>query len=310
MAPSLQSIITYAGGLLSHLQASPSSSSLFDPVQPRPISDSSFDSPLYQPLSGAPSCPLDGPISCHNSTPIAGDSCCFVYPGGRMLLTQFWDSKVHAGGADQDWTLHGLWPDLCDGTYDQFCHMTPRYDNITAILEHYDQHELLHFMNRYWLANSGPNSRLWEHEFNKHGTCINTLAPKCYQDAQSYTPGIEVVDYFTRATALFRTLDTYHALEKAGIVPHARRHYPLVDIQSALEQFSGGRVVLRCGGGRGGGSVLHEAWYVYFVKGSLQTGEFIPARDLGKEGDAGNCAPWVKYLPKRRLGGLEGEDDL
>lgn len=45
-------------------------------------------------------------------------------------------------------------PDLCDGTYDQFCHMTPNFKNITEILEHYGQHELLQFMNRYWLASS------------------------------------------------------------------------------------------------------------------------------------------------------------
>lgn len=43
-------------------------------------------------------------------------------------------------------------PDLCDGTYDQFCHMTPHFNNITAILEHHGQHELIRFMNRYWLA--------------------------------------------------------------------------------------------------------------------------------------------------------------
>lgn len=64
----------------------------------------------YEPLSGAPSCPIDGPTSCRNSTPVAGDeSCCFVYPGGRLLLTQFWDREVHVGGAEEDWTLHGLW---------------------------------------------------------------------------------------------------------------------------------------------------------------------------------------------------------
>ncbi|KAK4211035.1 putative ribonuclease T2 precursor [Rhypophila decipiens] len=303
MAPSLQSLFSYAGSLLSQFGAQ-SPTSQFDSIQPRPISGSSSSS-YYQPLSGAPSCPIDGPISCHNNTPIAGDSCCFVYPGGRMLLTQFWDQKVHAGGAEEDWTLHGLWPDLCDGTYDQFCHMTPTYNNITDVLEHGGQHELLEFMNRYWLAASGPNSRLWEHEYNKHATCINTLAPTCYGD--QHAPGVEVIDYFTRATALFKTLDTYHALEKAGIVPHNRRHYPLVDIQSALETYSGGRVVLRCAGGRGSGSILHEAWYVYFVKGSLQTGEFVPAKDLGREGDAGNCSPWVRYLPKRRTGSI---DDL
>lgn len=30
--------------------------------------------------------------------------------------------------------------------------MTPQYDNITAVLEHYDQKELIEFMDRYWVA--------------------------------------------------------------------------------------------------------------------------------------------------------------
>jgi len=95
MAPnSLRSLFGFAGNLLSQT--------------PLPGLNSR-DVAFYQPLSAAPSCPLDGPTSCHNSTPIAGDSCCFVYPGGRVLLTQFWDQQVHAGGAEQDWTLHGLW---------------------------------------------------------------------------------------------------------------------------------------------------------------------------------------------------------
>ncbi|KAK3685384.1 ribonuclease T2-like protein [Podospora appendiculata] len=307
---SLRAIVSYAANVWSQLPFSGNGPSSFD-VQP---SSSSF----YEPLSGAPSCPFDGPMSCHNSTPIAGeDSCCFVYPGGRILLTQFWDPQVYAVGAEEDWTLHGLWPDLCDGTYDQFCHMTPRYENVTAVLEEQGQHQLLEFMDRFWLASSGPNSRLWNHEFNKHATCINTLAPSCYgssgggsgdedSNAQRYTPGAEVVDYFTRASALFNTLDTYSALRKAGIVPQARKHYPLADVQKALEIYSGGRVVLRCTGRR---DVLHEAWYVYYVKGSLQTGEFVPAQHLGREEEAGNCAPWVKYLPKKGVAGEEEEEE-
>ncbi len=67
----------------------------------------------YVALSASPSCPLDSPTSCHNSTPVAGDGCCFVYPGGRMVLAQFWDRELPSGGGDgageEDWTLHGLW---------------------------------------------------------------------------------------------------------------------------------------------------------------------------------------------------------
>ena len=174
--------------------------------------------------------------------------------------------------------------------------MAPHYNNITDILAHYGQDELRAFMDRYWVANRGSNAHLWSHEYNKHATCINTLSPKCYGDADGGSPGREVVDYFSRAAGLFRMLDTYTALSLAGIEPSARTHYPLEDVRRILEQFSGGKVVLRCGGRRR--DELHEAWYVYFVQGSLQTGQFVPAQDYGKHGDANNCVPWVKYLPK------------
>ena len=54
-------------------------------------------------------------------------------------------------------------PDLCDGTYDQFCNMTPQFGNITEVLEKHGQHELVRFMDRYWLANSSVPLRPWAH---------------------------------------------------------------------------------------------------------------------------------------------------
>lgn len=249
----------------------------------------------YIPLSGAPTCPIDGPASCHNST-AAPDSCCFVHPGGQILLTQFWDDEVHVGGAEEDFTLHGLWPDLCDGSYDQFCNLTPLYPDIRTTLKMHKQSELLEFMDRYWVANRGPNSRLWAHEYNKHATCINTLAPSCYSD--DYRSGIEVVDYFTRATSLFKLLDTYRALERAGITPDHNKVYDREEIENALEEFSGGKAVMRCSGSRR--NILHEVWYVYFVKGSLQSGEFVPAKEVGGHLAKGNCAAGVRYPPKTK----------
>lgn len=108
---------------------------------------------------------------------------------------------------------------------------------------------------------------------------------------------MEVVDYFTRAFQLFRTLDTFTALSLAGIVPDGERTYELTDIRRTLEGYSGGRVILKCTGSKR--DVLHEAWYVYFVKGSLQSGAFVPAKNLGEKGDKGNCASTIRYLPKR-----------
>ncbi|TDZ21513.1 Ribonuclease Trv [Colletotrichum orbiculare MAFF 240422] len=291
MAPSLRTLLSTLGltSLLPHNQQP-----LAQQSQPQPLAGPIVP---YEPLSAAPSCPIDGPTSCHNSSSPA-NSCCFVYPSGRLLLTQFWDDTVHAGGSEEDWTVHGLWPDLCDGSYKAFCGMTPHFNNITDILKHYAQDELLALMDRYWVAAYGTNDHLWAHEYNKHASCINTLTTSCY--GEKYDAGIEVVDYFTRAFSLFRQLDTFTALEKAGIVPSRERKYALADVTGALERLSGGRVVLRCSGRRH--DVLHEAWYSYFLKGSLQTGQFVPASELGKHGDANNCAREVRYLPKRCKG--------
>ena len=92
-------------------------------------------------------------------------------------------------------------PDLCDGSYPQFCTEAPNYSNISDIISA-SQPDLLTYMNSYWLPNSGTPESFWEHEWNKHGTCINTLAPSCYGDG--YQPGDEVVDFFTKAVDTFK----------------------------------------------------------------------------------------------------------
>ncbi|KAK0368464.1 ribonuclease T2 family protein, partial [Colletotrichum limetticola] len=243
----------------------------------------------YEPLSGAPKCPIDGS---------ARNACCHVYPSSRLLLTQFWDDTVHAPGAEEDWTLHGLWPEPCDRSYKAFYGTEPQFTNITDILKHYGQDDLLALMERYWVAAHGTNNNLWASEYNTHASCINTLSSTCYDTV--YAPGIEVVDYFTRAFSLFRQLDTFTALERAGITPSTSKRYALAEVTRTLERLSGGRVVLRCSGQ--GRDVIHEAWYSYSLMGSLQTGQFVPASDLRSYGDASNCAREVRYLPKKCKG--------
>lgn len=67
-----------------------------------------------------------------------------------------------------------------------------------------DNQHLLDFMNTYWLPNRGSAEHFWQHEWSKHGTCINTLSPSCYGDG--YTAGQEVVDFFTRTIDLFKVI--------------------------------------------------------------------------------------------------------
>lgn len=63
--------------------------------------------PALAAVSGSLSCPADTPLSCHNTTAY-DNTCCFNYPGGQVLLTQFWDTSPSTGPATS-WTVHGLW---------------------------------------------------------------------------------------------------------------------------------------------------------------------------------------------------------
>ncbi|KAL2824955.1 ribonuclease T2-like protein [Aspergillus cavernicola] len=230
-------------------------------------------------------CPNDTPLSC--SSPSIEPSCCFNSPGGAFLLTQFWDHDPSIGPSDS-WTIHGLWPDNCDGSYEEFCDESREYSNITAIIEESGRTELLSYMNKYWKDNSGDDESFWEHEWNKHGTCINTIEPACYTD---YTAQDEVVDYLQKAVDLFKTLDSYKALAAAGITPSNSKTYGLSEIHDALSNIHEGFApYVACDG-----DYLSEAWYFYYVRGNLITGQYEPSEKLTES----NCPETgIKYAPK------------
>ena len=155
-------------------------------------------------FAGSPATCSNPQTSCQNTT-VVSDLCCFNAPGGQLLQTQFWDTSPSTGPSNS-WTVHGLWPDHCDGTYDSNCDPSRAYTNITAILQSYGRTDLLSYMNEFWVDIDGDNESFWEHEWAKHGTCISTLDPSCYTD---YTPQEEVPDFFQKTVDIFQTLDSY-----------------------------------------------------------------------------------------------------
>ncbi|KAF2751833.1 ribonuclease T2 [Sporormia fimetaria CBS 119925] len=232
------------------------------------------------------SCPKPQ-LSCHNTT-IIENLCCFNYPGGQMLQTQFWDTHP-ATGPDDSWTLHGLWPDRCDGSYDANCDSSRVYRNISTIIESFGKTDLLKYMQTYWKDYKGDDETFWQHEWSKHGTCISTLEPHCYVDHKATQ---EVVDYFEKAVELFKTLPSYEWLAAADILPSTTRSYTFSEIQSALAAHRPGvTVTLGCKYG-----ALNEIWYHYDVRGSVQEGEFVPADPDGTKSSCPRTG--IRYLPK------------
>lgn len=174
------------------------------------------------------SCPNAG-LSCQKkSTFDPPDTCCLNYPGGQFALTQFWNSNPYAGppgylGPKDAWTIHGLWPDHCDGHYDSVCDCNRSgdcssqnykcsrstcngaYSSITNILQQFGEQDTLDYMTNHWKGIRG-DEHLWQHEWSKHGTCVSTLQPQCYEN---YTETYEVVEYFKKAVEVYKSLPSY-----------------------------------------------------------------------------------------------------
>lgn len=257
-------------------------------------------------LATPPICPLGphAPLSCHNTTKIQNTCCTEVQ--GQVLQVQFWDSDPATGPADH-WTIHGLWPDYCDGSYTQYCDESRQYQNISCILEQYGDYSTLDFMKKFWKDDGGNDETFWEHEWGKHGTCYSTLEPSCYTH---YTPQEEVVDFFNQVVRLFKTLPTYDVsifnrlthcnptdmllqyLAAAGIYPSATRNYTNAEIMAALEKPRGVNATIECDDG----GQLYEVYYTFNTKGSVADGVFVPENPVG-EGN-GCPAAGIQYLPK------------
>ncbi|KEP55618.1 ribonuclease T2 [Rhizoctonia solani 123E] len=247
------------------------------------------------------SCSTTGVASCTNTT-AQSNLCCFEYPGGQLLQTQFWDFNPSTGPSDS-WTIHGLWPDHCDGTYDSSCDSSRAYTDISTILTNGGASDILNYMKTYWRDINGDDESFWEHEWAKHGTCMSTLKPACIS---SSIRGQDAIYYFTRVVNLFKTLTTYEFLGAAGIYPSSTATYTLAQVNAAvkakwvrpslhiaiiiLKVTQGFTPAFDCTSGS-----LNAVSYYYHLKGSVIDGVLVPI-DTPKAGTCGSTG--LKYPPK------------
>ncbi|GMM36257.1 ribonuclease T2 [Saccharomycopsis crataegensis] len=265
-----------------------------------PLSSFALQNDLQKPLTftnpfdniNAPHCPAKTPLSCQRkSEPV--DSCC--YDDVLFLSTQFWN-YYPAIGANDTFTLHGLWPDNCDGSYEQFCDSSMNINNVTEILEQFGEHELLEKMKEVWLNINHNDESLWLHEFNKHATCIDSIKTPCYGGlGTNYQPHQNVVDFFKVTVNLWEKLPTFQWLAEAGIHPSVDVTYTKKQIEEALAEKFGATPFIKCNRFNG----IQEIWYFNTKKGSLLEQNFIPLPSLmdGKCPDEG-----IKFYPKGSLG--------
>ncbi|CCF52825.1 hypothetical protein NDA18_002786 [Ustilago nuda] len=241
---------------------------------------------------------LDEPcLSCTTTPTCSRDPCSTNTPGGLLLLTQFWDYSPPIGPSNS-WTIHGLWPDTCTGGYDSDCDPSRNSANIASVLQSSSNPKAasaLDTMNQYWLALNGNDGQFWSHEWNKHGTCVSTLAPQCYNDelkGQSYEKGEDIVDFFTTTVDLWEKYNVFEALKEAGIEPSGTKRYSLDELHKATSDKWGKEATFKCRNG-----ALNEAWVYFHTRARSTNAEaFVQVEPLS--GNNGCPSQGIRYLPK------------
>ncbi|KAI1334854.1 ribonuclease T2 family protein [Xylariaceae sp. FL0016] len=268
-------------------------------------------------------------LSCSaGANPDLVDTCCVETYGGLVLQTQYWNTYTGLESSGQllpqdTWTIHGLWPDFCNGSYTQYCDLSRQYDPapypnttdgtpsgtpvepwtgvpIQEYIEPFGKWDLLAYMKKFWVGLAQDSNVLWAHEFSKHATCFSTFDLECY--GPKYVEHSEIVDFYETVVRYYRDLPTWDWLGAAGVVPCNTTTYSLSAIQDAVVDGFGYLPYVGCSGpkynetaaGAGtsdaGYTVLTEMWYYHHVYGQVQSGSAkrVDANIAG--GSLSNCA--------------------
>ncbi|PVF99614.1 ribonuclease T2 [Serendipita vermifera] len=259
-------------------------------------------------------CPATPIRSCQN-TPSDVNTCCYPTPGGLIVHTQFWNTKVNRNTPGQvlprnSWTMHGLWPDFCEDSWDSYCDHSRQYDptpkpdgvrpnqevpawtgpGIDTFISDFGRDDLLEWMKLYWPSTVNPDAEFWAQEFSKHGTCLSTFDVKCYPNYREHE---DVIDYFETGSKAFRKYPTYQWLEAKSIVPSNTESYKRSRIENALRDATGATPFLGCEK-RSGKSYLKEVWYYTHSIGAPQSLDFVAVETKRNS----NCGQDVFY-PER-----------
>ncbi|TIA18483.1 ribonuclease T2 [Aureobasidium pullulans] len=292
---------------------------------------------LYNESNANHTCALtdaDSVLSCSSrANPLSVDSCCAETFGGLFLSTQFWSTYTGLESEGQllpanDWTLHGLWPDFCNGSYTQYCDLNRQYDptpspnttnslpngtvvppykgpNIGTFLEPFKKYDLLAWMNKYWINQGADNPSFWGHEFSKHATCFSTFDVPCY--GPEYVEHQEVVEFFETAIQYYRRLPTWGWLSQAGIKPSNTTTYSIGQFQTALTSSYGALPYIGCSGPRfsetaaganstdNGRTQISEVWYYFHAFGRPQRGQWLPTNATGSVTSCAKTANALRY---------------
>ncbi|PWA34202.1 wounding-induced ribonuclease [Artemisia annua] len=145
------------------------------------------------------------------------------------------------GKPASDFGIHGLWPNRDDGSYPSNCDSSNPFD-ISKISD------LTSRMQSEWPTLACPSNNglaFWGHEWDKHGTCSESV--------------LNQHSYFATALGLKNEINLLQALKSAGIQPNGQK-YSLSSIESAIQDASGYTPGIECNNDSSGNSQLYQIY--------------------------------------------------
>lgn len=172
-----------------------------------------------------------------------------------LVFTQRWPVTVCHAWQEKDskngcalpilrniWTVHGIWPTKLGTKGPNFCNKTWNFDPLALL-------PLEQQLNIYWLniEKNTPHFSLWEHEWEKHGTCA-ALLPAFDNEAKFFQQGLDWIGKYDMKTVL----------AKGGIVPNKSQGYSAEDIFYTIKSVLKKNPVVECVSNKKTGTFVSE----------------------------------------------------
>ncbi|GLJ26157.1 hypothetical protein SUGI_0501560 [Cryptomeria japonica] len=130
------------------------------------------------------------------------------------------------GIPSSDFHIHGLWPNMEDGSWPQYCSPHSHFDFSQVA-------DLEGELEKEWASLQCPSNnghKFWAHEWERHGSCALNLKEH---------------DYFNSTLALKKQMDILGVLEATGILPNGEE-YSSDEILETIGEAIGAVPEIRC----------------------------------------------------------------
>ncbi|XP_010066907.2 ribonuclease 1 [Eucalyptus grandis] len=147
-----------------------------------------------------------------------------------------------------DFGIHGLWPNYNDGSYPSNCDSSSPFNPSEVS-------DLKSSMQNSWptlACPSGDGEQFWSHEWEKHGTCSESV--------------LDQHAYFESALSLKQKVNLLQALKSAGITPGGS--YSLKSIKDAITEAAGYTPWIECNKDSSGNYQIYQIYLCVDTSGS------------------------------------------